>query len=423
MNNKSSITGIENFYAVGINYKKSDARLRGRFAISNEQYEAILKEAGNYGVSSLFILSTCNRTEIYGVTNTPNELVNLLCSVTNGEIKEFKGHCYKKEGLGAVEHMFNVAAGLDSQILGDYEIIGQFKQAVRFAKDRGFINTFLEKLYNTVLQASKQIKNQTGLSKGTTSVSFAALQSIKQYHAYATNILIVGAGKMGQRACKNIKDYLGQKVRITLVNRTVDKAERLAEEMDISYGHIADLPILISHADVIIVATASATPVILKSDLEHCSEKLIIDLAIPNNVEPAASELPHIKLVNIDELSLVNSETIQKRQSQVIAAREINNHFINRFVEWCELRKSCIVVNAIKKQLTSICLSQSKSAGCVAGFVSSTDEQRIQQILNGTAGKMKGVNKAGCHYLEALNEFMSPPGLPTNILNPERTLI
>ena len=122
---------ISNFFIAGINYKKSDACTRGQFAINNEQYETLLKDAAKQGLTELFVLSTCNRTEIYGFAHSSHQLIQLLCSQTHGCIATFKNLAYIKSGENAVEHLFNVAAGLDSQILGDYEIVGQIKLATR----------------------------------------------------------------------------------------------------------------------------------------------------------------------------------------------------------------------------------------------------------------------------------------------------
>src|SRR5882762_3456524 len=178
MANKS--TDISKFFIAGINYKKTDAAIRGQFAISNEQYEKILHLAPAHHLYELFILSTCNRTEIYGFAEEPSQLINLLCTQTTGDPADFSDIAYIKNGLEAVEHLFQVSAGLDSQILGDYEIVGQIKTAVKFARERGFIGAFTERLVNCVLQSSKSIKNQTALSGGTVSVSFAAIQYIKE---------------------------------------------------------------------------------------------------------------------------------------------------------------------------------------------------------------------------------------------------
>jgi glutamyl-tRNA reductase len=409
LNMMNSITKICNFYVAGINYKKADSETRGRFAIGDEQYESILQRAGNTGIGALFILSTCNRTEIYGIAQNSDELVDLLCGVTVGKKKEFTTDCYIKTGTDAVEHLFRVAAGLDSQILGDYEIVGQFKKAVKFAKQRGFINSFLEQLHNTVLQASKQIKNQTNLSKGTTSVSFAAVQLIKKRYEKVTDhhILLVGAGKIGQCTCKNLKDYFGG-VNITLVNRSPESAKVVAAQMQVKHADFAELRNLINEADIIIVATGAAMPIIAKDDLEHSAEKLVIDLSVPNNVDPAAGTLPNIKLVNIDDLSLVSSETLEKRQKDIHHAQKINTYFIESFEEWCAHRKNGLLVNSIKKKLTSICLSQLLVENNVDQTLSYEQEQRIQHVLNEAAGKLKITNQAGCNYLEALNDFLSP---------------
>src|SRR5205085_5111293 len=144
------------------------------FAVNTDQYQTLLTSAESYSLKELFVLSTCNRTEIYGCAYDAKVLIDLLCSVTAGNADTFKNFAYIKKGWDAIEHIFNVAAGLDSQILGDYEIVGQLKTAAKFSKQRGFIGAFTERLINSVLQSSKQIKNKTELSGGMVSVSFAA---------------------------------------------------------------------------------------------------------------------------------------------------------------------------------------------------------------------------------------------------------
>src|SRR5579872_3273437 len=171
---------ITGFFVVGINYKKTDAAIRGQFAMSNDQYGKLLSLAPSFNVSEVFVLSTCNRTEIYGMADNAAHLASLLCTQTIGLLDEFLDLAYVRKGASAIQHLFEVAAGLDSQILGDYEIVGQIKQAVKFARERQYIGPFLERLVNSVLQASKAIKNQTELSGGTVSVSFAAIQCMRE---------------------------------------------------------------------------------------------------------------------------------------------------------------------------------------------------------------------------------------------------
>ena len=406
-NNSALPCNISSFFVAGINYKKTDASVRGMFAIGSAQYEHILSIAPSFGVTSLFILSTCNRTEIYGFAGSANKLVELLCTQTKSSAADFTNLAYIKNDTCAVEHLFNVGAGLDSQLLGDYEIVGQLKQAVKFAKEHNFINSFIERLFNDVLQASKKIKNETALSDGTVSVSFAALQYIKEHVASFghQNILVLGAGKIGRNTCKNLVDYLGTH-NITVMNRTEDKAAAVAAELNIHHAPTSQMADYIAAADVIITATNAAQPIILRSNLENTDKKLIIDLAIPHNVEEAVGTLPNICLVNVDALSKINDLTLEARKLEAPKAKSIINVYLNDFLKWHQMRKNAPVLKAIKVKLAEIAiLNQSTTAQSHFGTTAS-HQQIIQTVLNGVAGKMHATNQRGCHYIQAINEFM-----------------
>jgi glutamyl-tRNA reductase len=403
---------ISKFFIAGINYRKTDASVRGLFAIGNEQYEDILLLAPSYGLSELFILSTCNRTEIYAVAEEPGLLIELLCTQTIGSSETFAGLAYIKSGVEAMEHLFNVSAGLDSQILGDYEIVGQLKHSVKISKKHNFMGGFLERLVNSVLQASKAIKNQTALSDGTVSVSFAAVQYIKENIQGAADkkILLLGAGKIGRNTCRNLVDYLDAK-NITLINRTPDKASLLAKDVNVQFAPIEQLSSCIQESDIILVATNAADPVLLESHLENQGGKLIIDLSIPCNVENSARELPNITLVNVDELSKLKDKTLLKRQAEIPKARTIIVEHLSGFLEWFEMRKHVPVLRAVKTKLKEIhecpLFVQSPETDRSAWLPSDPDK-KIQQVINGMASKMRQHNKKGCHYIEAINEFISP---------------
>jgi glutamyl-tRNA reductase len=396
---------ISNFFVAGINYKKSDASVRGHFAISNEQYATILTTASSFGLNEIFILSTCNRTEIYGFAHHSDQLINLLCSQTIGDVEQFRSSAYIKNGMDAVEHVFNVGAGLDSQILGDYEIVGQLKTAVKYSKQAGFVGAFSERLINSVLQSSKLIKNNTDLSGGTVSVSFAAVQHIRNTVADASskNILLLGVGKIGNNTCKNLVDYLDTR-NITLINRSSGKAVELANSLGLKHAQLADLEEEIKKADIILVATNSAEPTILRSHLEGGTDKFIIDLSIPFNVEAAASELPNVKLVNVDELSKLKDDTLRKRQGEVPKAKVIISELMTEFNEWYEMRKHVPLLKNLKVKLRELNAHTQyvQTATCTKKL-----DVRIQQVLNETAGKIKIKNQRGCQYIAALNDFIS----------------
>jgi glutamyl-tRNA reductase len=394
---------ISEFWVAGLNYKKTDAAERGQFAVNSEQYTELLSLAPQHHVKELFVLSTCNRTEIYGFASNPRQLIELICTQTKGDKVQFEKQAYIKNGMDAIEHLFHVSAGLNSQILGDYEILGQLKQAVKVAKKAGFINAFMERLLNSVVQASKAVKTHTELSGGTVSVSFAAVQHIKEHIAGYKHkkFLLIGTGKIGKTTCRNIVDYLHTK-HVTLINRTSEKAERIASEMGLHHAPIGQLSEQIKKADIILVSTNAIAPIILKSQLEGFGDKLIIDLSVPSNVEKAAQKLPNIKLVNVDELSKIKDETLQKRMADIPKAEQIIAEHITEFLEWNKMRKYAPMLVAVKHKLHELNVRE----GVALGTADEQDE-RIQKVINNTATKVRRQNAMGCYFIEAINEFIS----------------
>ncbi|TDH26139.1 glutamyl-tRNA reductase [Segetibacter sp. 3557_3] len=403
---------ISRFYVAGINYKKTEASIRGQFAVCNDQYPAIAEMANQSGITQFFILSTCNRTEIYGFAEDPSQLIDLLCTRTTGDIDTFRQLSYKKQGLDAVQHLFEVGAGLESQILGDYEIIGQIKCAVKVAKQYGFIGAFLERLVNCVLQSNKNIKNQTALSGGTVSVSFAAVQYIRRYfnNVAGKKILLLGIGKIGRNTCKNLVDYLN-KPNITLVNRTQEKAAHLAAELGLSYDAYENLADQVAAADIILVSTNAPEPTILTSFFKGNSPKLVIDLSIPYNVQDGVKCLPGVTLVNVDELSKLKDETLQRRMAEVPKAKAIIALHKAEFLDWCDMRKNAPVINAVKKKLhdmhqCSMFLSTYTKLNTASPAVAGVNQQAIQKVIKNMAVKMRVKKTPGCAYIEAINDFI-----------------
>ena len=421
---------LSNFYIAGINYKKTDASIRGRFAVNNDQYANILQLAPQFGISECFILSTCNRTEIYGFADDVNQLTQLLCTQTSGSQETFTRLSYVCKGKAAIQHLYEVGAGLGSQILGDYEIIGQLKQAVKISKKYGFVGIFTERLVNSVLQSTKVIKNQTALSGGTVSVSFAAVQYIKKHvkDIASKKILLLGVGKIGRNTCKNLVDYLGA-TNLTLINRSEEKAAELASELSLQYASINEVPTFITNSDIILVATNATEPVVLASHLNGAGKKLIIDLSIPYNVEPAAGQLKNVTLVNVDELSKLKDETLQKREAEVPRAKEIIAEHMSEFVEWSELRRNAPVLRAVKQKLfdmhncqifltvAQVGLSHTAPVPFTENTILNTSDDAsskmvinqfaIHRVIKNMAVKMRKQHQPGCSYIEAINDFIT----------------
>ncbi len=401
---------IQHFYIAGINYKKTDVNVRGKFALNEDQYSSILQKANNHGLENVFVLSTCNRTEIYGVAPSSKDLKNLLCSETEGNMNVFEEISYTKKGKDAIEHLFSVASGLDSQILGDYEIVGQMKQAVRVAKSSGSIGAFMERLTNTVFESSKAIKNQTDFSGGTVSVAFAAIQFLK-YHCTDFSdkkILVIGTGKIGRNTCKNLVDYLGTK-NITLINRSAEKAKELAGELGLQAASYEQYREKANEADIIIVATNAPQPVLYKNDLQSDSKKILIDLSIPNNIDTTLKERPHTIMVNVDDLSKMNDATLQMREREIPKVKNIINEYIDEFYDWCKMRRNAPFIRAAKKTLSDINVCpwyQTLKPEVLQ--TEAQQEEAVQNAVKKLAVKMREQQQApGCTYIEALHDFIA----------------
>ena len=385
---------ISNFHIVGINYKKTDAAIRGLFAINQDQYQQLLHAAKTAGMDDLFVLSTCNRTEIYGFASNAGDLMDLLCSSTNGNPQVFAELAYHKSGEQAIRHLYHVGTGLDSQILGDYEIIGQIKGAAKFAKAEGCIGTFLERLVNSVLQVSKLIKNETGLSSGTVSVAFAAVRLLESKVAdiQQKKIVLLGVGKIGRNTCKNMMEYLGVR-NITLINRTTAVAEDFAGQHGLQYAPYEEMDNALQSADVILVATNAPQPTIHKAHVEGAASKLIVDLSIPFNVAPEVRELAHVEVVNVDDLSKVQDETLQKRLNEVPKAMAIIEEHMEEFLYWFKMRKHAVVLKAVKEKLTEIhareIREQKNGAHYKLEDMEQVSSRIIQKMINLMAGKVR----------------------------------
>ncbi|SNR61936.1 glutamyl-tRNA reductase [Lutibacter flavus] len=344
------------FYNVGLSYKKADAKVRGAFSITKENQKLLLKEAKAKGIDGIFVLSTCNRTEITGFAKHPFELISLMVKYSNGNVEDFISVSNVYKNNDAVRHLFNIATGLDSQILGDYEIVGQLKQSFKLAKKLETTNAYLERLMNLVLQASKNVKNNTKLSSGTTSVSYASIQYIidSVEDLNDKNILIFGLGEIGKNTCKNLLEYTSNK-NITVINRTLEKATYFEQShSDIKIAEYSKLTDEIHKADVLIVATGSNVPTVSKANLKEGKELLIIDLSMPENVAADVKTMKDIQLINVDELSKITDKTIETRKEQIPLAEKIIEKYRQEFNDWISHRKYVPAVNALKESLQVI---------------------------------------------------------------------
>lgn len=386
------------FYAIGLSYKKADAEVRGKFSLDATAKNNLLEQAISSGIESLIVTSTCNRTEIYGFAEHPFQLIKLLCDNSQGTVEDFQNAAYVYKGHEAVSHLFRVGTGLDSQILGDFEIISQLKIAFVESKNKNLANAFLERLVNAVIQASKKIKNETEISSGATSVSFASVQYIfKNVEDISNkNILLFGTGKIGRNTCENLVKHTKHE-HITLINRTKDKAEKLARKLNVIVKDYADLQLEIQKADVVVVATGAQNPTVDKAILNLKKPLLILDLSIPKNVNENVQDIEGVTLVHMDHLSQMTDETLENRKKHIPAAEAIIEEIKEEFITWTKGRKFAPTIHALKAKLHSI---KEGEFSVQRKKLSNFDEEQaelisnriIQKITNHFANHLKDEN-------------------------------
>ena len=347
-----NISKGNSFYAIGLSYKKADAEIRGHFSLDTPSKKTLLEQAKKEGIESLVVTSTCNRTEIYGFAQHPFQLIKLLCDNTKGTVEEFQKVAFVFKNKDAISHMFRVGSGLDSQILGDFEIIGQLKHAASQSKKEGLLNHFSERLVNAVIQASKRIKTETSISTGATSVSFASVQYIlnEVENVSQKNILLFGTGKIGRNTCENLVKH-SQNEQITLINRTKDKAEAIAGKFNLVVKDYSNLQEEIHTSDILIVATGAQMPTVDKHIIQNNKPLLILDLSIPKNVNENVTELENITLVHLDHLSKITDNTLEKRKLDIPLAEIIIEEVKTEFNAWLETRKFAPTIKALKLKL------------------------------------------------------------------------
>jgi len=340
------------FYAIGLSYKKADAEIRGHFSLDESATINLLQQAKTGGIDSLIVISTCNRTELYGFAEHPYQLIKLLCDNTKGTVEEFQKVAYVYKNKEAISHIFNVGCGLDSQILGDFEIISQLKVSAKKSKKESLLNTYLERLINAVIQASKRIKTETEISSGATSVAFASVQYILNNVEDVSNknILLFGTGKIGRNTCENLVKHTKNN-HITLINRTKDKAEKVAGKFNLTVKDYGNLQEEISNADVLVVATSAQNPTIDKSLIQIKRKLLVLDLSVPKNVHENVKDLSNVTLIHLDHLSQITDATLEKRKAHIPLANTIIEEIKLEFINWLNNRKYAPTIKALKHKL------------------------------------------------------------------------
>lgn len=398
--NRNTMNRHHSFYCIGLSYLKADAQTRGKFNLNIEAKEVILEQAKEEGLQSLLVISTCNRTEIYGYAEHPYQLIRLLCDNSKGSVEDFHNVGYVYKNQEAIHHIFRVGTGLDSQILGDFEIVSQIKSGFIASRNFGVSSTYTERLVNSVIQASKRVKNETKLSSGATSVSFASVQFIlnNAEDISSKNILLFGVGKIGRNTCENLVKHTKNE-HITLINRTKEKADQIAGKLNLIVRDYESLSEELQNTDILVVATGADFPTITPENFNPQKPVLVLDLSIPKNVDVRITENSNVQLVHLDELSKITDLTLDNRTKYIPEAEQIIEDIKDEFNQWANARKFAPTINALKEKLNSI---KDSELNFQKKKNSSFDEEQANLISN------RIIQKITTHFANHLKDEDTP---------------
>ncbi len=330
-------------YALGVNFKTAPVEVRERLACSPEEARGILPELKtSSGVEELCILSTCNRVEIYTFSSSEGsvELLLELFLKLKG-LEEAKKHVFIRKGEQAVFHVFKVASSLDSMVVGEPQIVAQFKESFRIAREMGTTGKILNRLFEKALRASKRVRVETGVSRNAVSVSYAAVELAKKIFGdlRKAKVLLVGAGEMGELAANYLK-RLGCQIFIT--NRTYERALRLSQELGGNALRFEELEELLPTMDIVIVSTGSKSFVLTEKMVKEAMKRrnyepmFIIDISVPRNVDPAVGKIDEVFLYDIDDLKEVVESNLKDRMKEAKRGEIILWDEVKKFMGWME---------------------------------------------------------------------------------------
>ena len=335
------LTGT-NIILVGLNHKSASVELREKLAFNYDQaVEALKALKSNHPECGFVLLSTCNRTELYCSVDkddslTTQSLVHEFISLRSLELSEYYENSYAYQGRDAVRHLLEVAGSLDSLVLGESQIIAQVRDAYYLASRAGATDKVINRLFHCAFTCSKEIYSTTSISQRRVSVASVAVEYICKLFENITDkkAIVIGAGEMGELIARHMKSNGVDN--ITIINRTIKRSQLIAERLELSYGDWSNLRNYIDKAD-IIVAAANAGEVIFDSSFlpePVCSQKVIIDIAVPRNFDPVIAEKANVYLYSVDDLSVVVQDNMQARREDIEQARQIIEDDTDSFLDW-----------------------------------------------------------------------------------------
>lgn len=357
-NFNQTVPTAPSFQVLGIDHHQAPLPIRSAFSLSAAAQASLYQMAAAESIPGLLILSTCNRTELYSIGTNEATLRRLWAANTAASAEQIAKRTWTKSGKEAIRHMLRVGSGLESKILGDLQIIHQLKRAATIAQEYELYPPFLAKWVDQSIRGSKRVKNETALSDGSASASYASLQAMRQWmqnqRIAAPKIVLIGTGEIGRSCAYNILKHLPQ-AELSLSNRSPEKAITFAQALGLKVIPWTDWKTHLPVADMIVFATAAPQVLLSVEDLADCSQpQLILDLAVPCNTEAAIGELIGKKRIDMDQIGAIRADTFAERASAIPMAEEIVAALLTEFQQWLDRQQLSPLIQWVKQELKAL---------------------------------------------------------------------
>jgi glutamyl-tRNA reductase len=345
--------------ALGINHHTAPLDVREKVAFQPERLPQALGElVRERRLAEAAILSTCNRTELYctvkSIDDAPGALVNWLAGYHTVPAERLQPYIYTLPQRDTVRHMFRVASGLDSMVLGEPQILGQMKQAARLAEEAGTLGALLGKLFQRTFAVAKEVRSTTAIGANIVSMAAAAVHLSARIFENIVDqrVLFIGAGEMIELCIAHFAGH--QAKRLTIANRTLERAATLAQRFNADTMRIDEIPANLADYDIVVSCTASPLPIIGLGTVERALKArrrrpmVMVDLAMPRDIEREVGELDDVFLYTLDDLGQIVEEGLESRQAAVIEAEGIINERVSSFLQWVDGREAVPTIRALR---------------------------------------------------------------------------
>ena len=405
----------QNFKALALTYKTAPVAVREQVSLNEEASKKLLHFIRDYTTATdVLVVSTCNRTEIYYLADKDfsNTIFKGLGLIKNIETS-LEEHFAHYTDFRAVQHLFDVAMGLDAQVIGDLQISGQVKKAYQWSADENMAGPFLHRLMHTIFFANKRVVQETSFRDGAASISYAAkeLADDLTIGIREPTVLVLGVGEVGHDICLNLVNSKLSNAKV--LNRTVEKAQKLAQRCGFEFGGIDQLATEIAAADVIISSVSGSEPLItaeMVKGLKINSHKFFIDLSMPRSVEGAVEDIAGTVVYNLDDIREKTNEALEKRKASIPQVRAIISEAMHEFEDWSRemivsptIQKLKSTLETIRKEELARFLKNAKPAE--AEMLEEMSKSLMQKILKYPVLQLKAACKRG--DAESLSEILN----------------